>query len=358
MLRKPLPVLSSAGLLAALALTVASLTGDVSGTPLGSSPAASQASKARFAVIGDYGYAGQPEADVADLVKGWNPDFIITTGDNNYPDGASATIDANIGQYYHQFIYPYTGSYGAGAIQNLFFPSLGNHDWTTPGAQPYLDYFALPSSERYYDFAWGPVHLFAIDSDPNEADGTSSTSTQASWLQAGLTASTEPWDLVYMHHPPYSSGPHGSTSRTQWPYQSWGADAVLAGHDHTYERLVVNDFPYFVVGLGGRSIYSFGSPVSGSQVRFNADYGAMLVDASPDQITFKFFSRAGALIDSYGIQSPAVGGIARLPDAARPPTVSDSPSTDHGLPTILVVLGATAIAVVTVAWYWGRRPSS
>ncbi len=47
----------------------------------------------KFAVIGDFGWAGQPELDVSDLVKSWNPDFIITTGDNNYDYGADSTID-------------------------------------------------------------------------------------------------------------------------------------------------------------------------------------------------------------------------------------------------------------------------
>src|SRR6185503_8936631 len=98
----------------------------------------------RFAIIGDYGWAGQPELDVSNLVHSWNPDFIITTGDNNYDLGAASTIDPNIGQYYHDFIYPYTGSYGPGAPYNKFFPSLGNHDWYTAGAAPYLSYFTLP----------------------------------------------------------------------------------------------------------------------------------------------------------------------------------------------------------------------
>src|SRR4051794_21122347 len=53
----------------------------------------------RLAVIGDYGAAGQPEQDVSNLVHSWGPDLVITTGDNNYPDGAASTIDANIGQY-------------------------------------------------------------------------------------------------------------------------------------------------------------------------------------------------------------------------------------------------------------------
>src|SRR5688572_32227297 len=55
----------------------------------------------RFAVIGDYGYTGANEAAVAAMVAGWSPDFIITVGDNNYDTGSAASIDANIGQYYH-----------------------------------------------------------------------------------------------------------------------------------------------------------------------------------------------------------------------------------------------------------------
>lgn len=93
-----------------------------------------------FAIIGDYGFSdlGPYEGDVAALVKNWNPDFIITTGDNNYDFGGEDTIDKNIGQYYHKFISPYFGAYGPGATVNRFFPSMGNHDWYTPGAAPYL----------------------------------------------------------------------------------------------------------------------------------------------------------------------------------------------------------------------------
>jgi hypothetical protein len=255
----------------------------------------------RFAVIGDYGLAGRPEADVAALVKSWDPDFIVTTGDNNYPRGAAETIDRNIGQYYHEFIHPYQGRYGVGATSNRFFPVLGNHDWATPGARPYLEYFALPGNERYYDFVWGPVHLFAMDSDFREPDGVTWDSKQAAWLRARLATSRSPWKLVCMHHPPFSSGPHGSTVALQWPYAEWGATAVLAGHDHTYERILRDGFPYFVNGLGGNGIYRFKTAVPGSQIRYNADFGAMLVEASHDAITFQFISRKGMIVDIYSI---------------------------------------------------------
>lgn len=284
----------------------------------------------RFAVIGDYGNASKAaEGDVANLVKSWNPDFIITTGDNNYPLGDAATIDQNIGQYYHEFIYPYVGAYGSGAIINRFFPSPGNHDWDTGTLQPYIDYFTLPGNERYYEFVRGPLHLFAIDSDSQEPDGRSSTSTQANWLRTRLAASTSPWQLVYMHHAPYSSSAnHGSIAIMQWPYQEWGADVVLAGHDHTYERIIRNGLPYFVNGLGGNGIYSFGSPITGSEVRFNGDNGAMLVQADASSITFQFITRAGTVIDTYTLDAASTATPTFTPAVA---TATDTPTADSTL---------------------------
>src|ERR1700716_3068371 len=74
----------------------------------------------RFAVIGDYGVDGLAENSVATLVQSWTPDFIITVGDNNYGCGGADTIDRNIGQFYHFYINPYTGTYGSGASVNKF----------------------------------------------------------------------------------------------------------------------------------------------------------------------------------------------------------------------------------------------
>ena len=255
----------------------------------------------RFAVIGDYGSGKQPEADVAALVKSWNPDLIITTGDNNYPDGTAETIDSHIGQFFHEFIAPYIGSYGEGGQENRFFPSLGNHDWHSKGAQPYLDYFTLPGNERYYDFSYGPVHFYALDSDSREPDGVGRTSQQAVWLQNQLAVSTSPWNIVYFHHAPYSSGMHGDVDWMQWPFAEWGADVVLSGHDHTYERILRDGITYFVNGLGGKSKYSFFGVIDGSQMRYNQDYGAMLVEASENAIRFQFINRLNEVIDTFEI---------------------------------------------------------
>ena len=262
-------------------------------------PSATLEPPIRFAIIGDYGLAGPAEADVAALVLSWAPDFIITTGDNNYPYGSEKTIDENIGQYYHSYIYPYLGKYGEGADQNRFFPSIGNHDWLTRAGKPYLDYFTLPGNERYYDFVWGPVHFFSINSDSNEPDGVGSSSIQAKWLQEKLSASTSPWQIVYTHYPPYSSGAHQSTAWMQWPFKEWGADAVISGHDHMYERLEVDGLVYFVNGLGGGPRYLFTAPLPFSMLRYRSDYGAMLVKASSEKIVFQFINRKNERIDEY-----------------------------------------------------------
>jgi predicted phosphodiesterase len=234
----------------------------------------------RFAVIGDYGIDSEAEARVARMVAAWNPDFVITTGDNNYPSGEASTIDANIGKHYGRFIGNYRGAFGPGSATNRFWPSAGNHDWDGAALAPYLDYFTLPGNERYYDVVIGPVHLFAVDSDPREPEGSTEDSAQARWLQKALTASSSCFDVVYFHHPAYSSGFHGSYLAMRWPFESWGADVVFAGHDHVYERSKVGGIRHITVGLSGNELYPFGASIPESEVRFSTRRGALLATRS------------------------------------------------------------------------------
>jgi hypothetical protein len=267
-------------------------------------------------VLGDYGSAAKGgvyysnELAVANLIKSWNPDFIITTGDNNYPDGEAANIDTNIGQFFREYIYPYVGTFGAGATSNRFFPSIGNHDWSfgVSFLQPYLDYFSLPGNERYYSHRHGPVELFALSSDQQEPDGATSGSVQSLWLSNALAVSTAPWRLVYSHRTPYSSGVlHGTQTRDSahmaWPYREWGATLVLGGHDHVYERIFTNGLAYFVIGLGGDRIDNFYSvPTAGSQVRYRALHGAMRIDVTETNLLCRFYNITNQLIDSYSLE--------------------------------------------------------
>ncbi len=277
-----------------------------------------------FAAIGDYGQDSPSEAAVASSVRAANPDIVITLGDNNYPNGTAQTIDANVGKHYASFIAPYRGGHGPGAEFNRFFPVLGNHDWRTTDLQPYLEYFELPGNERYYDFEWGPVHFFALDSDPAEPDGTDATSVQARWLREALTASTAPWQVVYMHHPPYSSGEHGSTRQVQWPLAEWGADLVLAGHDHHYERIEHAGSVFVVNGLGGMPrIYEVRSPVEGSVIRFNETHGALFGEADATSLQLRFVTADGRTIDTFELRKEQ---LAQQPAKAAPVAPTPAPA--------------------------------
>jgi tartrate-resistant acid phosphatase type 5 len=276
-------------------------------------------SSVSFAVIGDYGSdaqgLGADERSVANMVKSWNPDFIITLGDNNYPKGSSNTMTQNISKYYCDYIYnpgavpqPCSGR-ATTQKRNLFFPTLGNHDWCAKHAKPYTEYFTqLPGNRRYYDFVIGPVHFFALDSQSKEActcrnpdcsepDGADEDSEQAQWLKNKLKESKSAWKIVYFHHAPYTCKKASKWMR--WPFQTWGANAVLSGHKHVYERgwlSSAKNFPYFVNGVGGTKL----SECSAKDIKQNSRsakfeeiiisgyYGAMRVEASPDTIKFRF----------------------------------------------------------------------
>lgn len=284
---------------------------------------AAQPAKARFAAVGDFGddqHNSAAVAAVAALVKGWGPEFVITLGDNNYNCGAQQTIANNITKHYGEFI-----------DRNSFFPVLGNHDWghnwgrnlpgDAPGvcrqkkpntasacpAQdigPYLSLFNLPGNERYYEFTRGPVQFFALDSDCHEPDGITPDSKQAEWLREGLKNSTALYKFVYMHHPPFSSGSHGSQKNLQWPFKEWGATVVMAGHEHSYERLHAGELPYIINGSGGRKLRPFNeaNKLPASLYRNATDYGAMLITADQQKMTLEFFNRQGARLDHCSIR--------------------------------------------------------
>jgi hypothetical protein len=255
-------------------------------------------------IIGDFGAAAEGPASasnelaVASLVKRWNPDFVLTLGDNNYPSGAAATLDVNIGQFYHEFIAPYLGAYGSGAESNRFFPCLGNHDWVENG-QPSLDYFTLPGNERYYRYRASPdLEWFAVNSNP-DPDGTAPTSVQGVWLRNALTNSSARWKIVYFHHPPYSAvAGAGGNSFMRWPFAQWGATMVLAGHDHVYARIQTNGLPYIINGLGGDEIHSLGSPAAGVMARFASDFGAMRMEATATNLVTHFITRRSVVVDT------------------------------------------------------------
>jgi hypothetical protein len=280
------------------------------------------AASTTFAIIGDYGTNTQDEANVAALVTSWNPDFVLTVGDNIYadPNNDPSHWERHVGDYYGQFIkgrgdnrYPTQTS-----PTQRFFPSVGNHDVANPIVLPgppyytgganavrtgYLDYFhfdpsdpagRLPSGQHrpalsYYEFRRGPAHFFALDSEAAFFD-LESADEQAFWLETRARASDAPWKFVYFHHPSYSSGQHGDQEHMQWAFADWGISAVFTGHDHTYERIERDGITYFVNGLGGQVRYDFLDVTLGSIVRYNESTGAMRVTVSDTAARFEFFA--------------------------------------------------------------------
>jgi len=260
----------------------------------------------RFAVVGDYGNGSGRELLVANLIASWAPEFIVTTGDNDY--ASPHAYDDTVGKFYHSFIAPYAGAYGAGAQPTRFFPAIGNHDWDGDNGAAYFDFFELPGNERYFELDKGPVHFVFLDSDTaREVDGTSPGSTQGLWAQAALSASAAPFQFVVFHHPAYTSG--GRTAEMDWPYKAWGADVVLTGHVHNYERLrSAAGLQYFVNGQGGVSTSSFGPIHPSSQLRFNAKDGAQLVEVGNARARFRYYDVDGTLQDDITLD--ATGALA------------------------------------------------
>jgi len=297
--------------------------------------------RARFVLLGDFGFDDANEAAVATLVKAWEPDFVVTLGDNSYPESNATTIDETIGKYYSDFIHPYRGKYGLGAAQQRFYACLGNHDWQSGSVQAHLDYFDLPGNERYWQIAKGPVRFFCVDSDTHEPDGTTADSVQGKWLQKELGAAKDPYRIVVFHHPSHSSGQHGSQAYMQWPFQAWGASAVYTGHDHHYERFDFGpgSIPYVVQGTGGADLRALSTSRAGSVVTYNEKHGATFVEADEHYADFAAISVGKDRVDEHVVASATEasrptelvlppGSMLRYLDTAAPGPGWTSPGFD------------------------------
>jgi tartrate-resistant acid phosphatase type 5 len=280
--------------------------------------------KVRFAVIGDYGTNDAPEVQVARMVQGWQPDFILTLGDNSYIDREKGKNGFERGVVDHYGAFIQSKEKDPTGEKTRFFPAMGNHDYDSDGigsgvdAQRLIDYadaFAVPSGEggiHYYEFARGPVRFFALDSNKNDVwSGSRTDSKQYAWWKKAMGAAKERWKIVYFHHAPYDSGTRHrrDVQMRAWNFERSGVTAVLAGHEHVYERVMINGVPFITNGLGGRHLHGFRPPyVKGSEVRYPVPgettpeekrFGAMLVEASDTAITFEAWNLGNKLIDRW-----------------------------------------------------------
>lgn len=267
--------------------------------------APSRGDSATFAVIGDYGWCDGGEARVARMVAGWGPAWVVTAGDNYQNVSRCSAYSVAVDGYYGSFV----------AAQD-FYPALGNHDYNpAAGLDLYNSHFShLPTTadplRRWYEVTRGDVHLYVIDSWAAQ-DSADAMAAQRAWLEASLSASTSAWDIVVFHHPAYSSV--GSTTAMRWDFAAWGADAVISGHQHVYERIARDGIRYFTVGLGGLEGSTCpATRLDGSQACVG-DSGAMRVAASPAAITFEYLVD-DQVTDSVTLTSPGT------PPPQAPPT--------------------------------------
>ena len=224
-------------------------------TPKTPAPAAGAGQPLIVTAAGD-GASGEANETVAtNIIAGYNPDMVLYLGDV-YEKGTLTEFKnwyGNSSTFYGQF-------------KNKTNPVVGNHEYEGNQAPGYFNYWDnIPHYYSYNDAGW---HFIALDSTSQYGQLTPGTP-QFDWLQNDLSTNTQPCTLAYFHHPTFSIGPNGDTTRMNpvWAlFNTWGVDLVLNGHDHDYQRwlpLDANGNPSptgvteFVVGTGGHGVQDF-----------------------------------------------------------------------------------------------------
>jgi hypothetical protein len=240
----------------------------------------------RIAAVGDISapqIAGQ--AQTADLVMEGGYAAVLLLGDLQYPNG-----DINL---YRSAFAPTWGRF----LEKLW-PSPGNHDYGVPGAAGYFEYFgsrAGKPGEGWYSFDLGAWHLISLNT--NSACGEipcDENSAQVRWLKEDLAAHRKACTLAFWHHPRFSSGArHGDFAGADalWKVlQQSGADVVLNGHEHFYERFEpMNGLREFIVGTGGISHYEFREqPHPSSAVRHVGSLGVLALELKESSYSWEF----------------------------------------------------------------------
>jgi hypothetical protein len=239
--------------------------------------------------------------------------IVFTLGDNTYPNGTLS-----------EFSNCYEPTWGRHKDRTR--PSPGSHEYRTSGAAGYYTYFGevgspldedcTRSCKGYYSYDLGEWHIVVLNTSIEHGDG----SDQEQWLRADLAANQSTCTLAYWHNPRFSSGRHGNSRRVQAFWEAlyeYGADVVLSGHDHTYERFAPQSpagkedsdrgIRQFVVGTGGAKLYSFSSIQPNSEVRNNTTWGVLKLTLHETSYDWEFVPIAGQTFTDSGSAACIVG---------------------------------------------------
>jgi len=260
--------------------------------------ACSSASDQVIAAAGDI--CGSPTdcAPTAKLLDQLNPDAVLTLGDNAYEDGSLS-----------QYLSEYDPNWGR---QNAkVYPSPGNHEFHIANAQGYRDYFGARAPALWYSYDLGAWHVVSLAGDVGVS--ASAGSPQETWLKQDLAAHPSQCILAYWHEPRWSSGDvHRNDSGVAAFWSDLyvaGADVVLNGHDHNYQRFPplnpsgqpdTNGIREFVVGTGGASHYGFTASSPAPEVRNGTDFGVLKLTLHAGSYDFEFVPVAGSTFADSG----------------------------------------------------------
>jgi hypothetical protein len=231
---------------------------------------------------------------------------VFTAGDNVYTHGSASE---------------FTNCYGPtwGRHKSRTRPGPGDEEYETAGAKGYLGYFgsrAAPAGKTYYSFSIGAWHAVVLDTDCSEVGGCGSTSPQATWLRSDLTAHATTCTIAIFHHPRFSSAQSKPDGRSVTFWQilySYGADVIVSGHRHQYERFAPQTstgaassaygIREFVVGTGGAALVGFSTVAPNSQVRNSSAYGVLKLTLHSSSYDFAFVPIAGQSFRDSGSAS-------------------------------------------------------
>lgn len=247
---------------------------------------------------GDIGWCSSPAAVATGRLLDSFPGTVFTTGDNAYMSGT--------GEQFQRCYDPVWGRH-----KSRTRPSPGNHDYETAGGSAYFSYFGMnagPPDVGYYSYDLGAWHLISL----NSMIPAVRSSAQGQWLRRDLEANRALCTIAYWHSPLFSSGPSGNAGRMRdvWRilYEA-GADVVLAGDDHDYERFGLQDpegaadplrgIRQFVVGTGGAPLYSFQAIQRNSEVRAKA-WGVLKLTLRPGVYDWEFVPIPGESFRDFG----------------------------------------------------------
>jgi hypothetical protein len=248
--------------------------------------------------IGDCGETGDEEtAKLLDDIEG----TVFTLGDNAYGNG---TAD--------QFARCYDPNWGRQLARTR--PAPGNHDWGHGNLDGYFGYYGEqatgPDGASWYSYDLGTWHVIVLDSSCDDVGGCDVGSPQMDWLTADLAASDARCTVAYWHHPRWSSGFHGDHPSVGPFWQALydaGADLILNGHDHDYERFAPQDpsgkedrdrgIREFVVGTGGTNLRVFESPKPNSELRAQSVHGVIAITLRDGSYDWDFIAAGG---DDFG----------------------------------------------------------